>query len=109
MLIASLYILACSTKNRVLVRLRRLREPRYMLGAIAGAAYMYFAVFARITGSRARRSGRGGPAISEAILRAAPPIGGVGLLAYALVAWILPSSSSMLDFSEAETQFLFPA
>ncbi len=45
MLSASLYIIVCSAKNRLLVRLRRLREPRYLIGAIAGAAYFYFAVF----------------------------------------------------------------
>ena len=35
---ASLYIIGCSAKNRVRMRLRRLREPRYLIGAIVGAA-----------------------------------------------------------------------
>lgn len=106
---ASLYILACSTKNRIRVRLKRLREPRYMLGAIAGVAYMYFAVFARITGARAGRPGRGGPAVPQAVARFGPMVGGVALLLVAGLAWLVPSSSTLFDFSEAETQFLFPA
>jgi hypothetical protein len=52
MLSASLYIIICTARNRLRMRLRRLREPRYLIGAIAGAAYFYFAVF--------RRMGRGG-------------------------------------------------
>ena len=64
MFVASLYIVVCGVKNRVRKRLRRLREPRYLLGAIAGAAYLYFAIFARMrTGnvSGARRRGSGAP------------------------------------------------
>jgi len=37
MLFASLYIIVCSARNRLRVRLRRLREPRYLFGAIAGS------------------------------------------------------------------------
>src|SRR5213594_253385 len=36
MLSASLYIIFCSARNRIRVRLRRLREPQYLFGAIAG-------------------------------------------------------------------------
>ena len=42
---ASLYIIVCSARNRVRLRLRRLREPRYLLGAMAGSAYLYFSIF----------------------------------------------------------------
>ena len=48
----------------MLVRLRRLREPRYLIFAIAGAAYLYFAVFMRIGAARrARRRGEEPPDI----------------------------------------------
>ena len=40
MLSASLYITVCTTRNRLRVRLRRLREPRYLLGAIVGPAVL---------------------------------------------------------------------
>jgi ABC-2 type transport system permease protein len=112
MLAASLYIVLCSAKNRVRVRLRRLREPRYLVGAIAGAAYLYFAVFARMLGTgRARRRGfdAASPLFGPAWQRLATAIGGVGLLTLAGLAWVLPTGSTLLDFSEAEVHLLFPS
>ena len=50
---ASLYIIVCSARNRLRVRLRRLREPRYLVGAVVGAVYIYFSFFARFRVSRA--------------------------------------------------------
>lgn len=112
---ASLYIIVCSVRNRVVRRLRRLREPRYLLGAIVGAAYLYFSVFARMFGSRARAGPRGRPDLESddlalpALAALGPAVGGLALFAVAAVCWILPVDASLLDFSEAEVQFLFPA
>ena len=80
MLRASLYITLCTAKNRLLVRLRRLREPRYLICAIAGAAYMYFAVFMRIgAGRRTRRgSGEAPDVLARSVRTLAPAAGGVG-------------------------------
>jgi len=111
MLGASLYIIGCSAKNRVRMRLRRLRQPRYLIGAIVGAAYLYFSVFARM-GRRGRRAGaRGGPppAALEALRSGAPAAVGLALLIATAVGWLLPFDSGLLDFSQAEVQFLFPA
>jgi ABC-2 type transport system permease protein len=108
MLSASFYIIACSAKNRLLVRLRRLREPRYMLGAIAGAAYLYFGVFARI--GAGRRPVRRPPSeLSLGVGSFWPSIGGAVLLVLAGLAWVSPGGSGLFDFSGAEVQFLFPA
>ena len=114
MLGASLYIIVCSARNRMRVRLRRLREPRYLIGAIVGAAYIYFSFFARFRASRAgavRR--RGGPPTLPpamgALLAAAPAFGGLVLMAIATGAWLFPLDSGLLEFSDAELQFLFPA
>ena len=115
MILASLYIIVCSARNRLRVRLRRLREPRYLIGAIVGAAYIYFSFFARLRTSRssaARRAGRGAPAVPasiDALAAAAPGFGGLLLLAVATGAWLFPMDSGLLEFSEAEMQFLFPA
>jgi len=111
MLGASLYIIGCSARNRVRARLRRLREPRYLIGAIVGAAYLYFSVFARM-GRRGRRAGpRGGPSAAtlEALRSGAPAAVGLALLAATALGWLLPFDSGLLDFSQAEVQFLFPA
>ena len=112
MLSASLYIILCSARNRTRMRLRRLREPRYLIGAIVGAAYLYFSVFARMRsrGGLVRR--RSGPPPGQVLdaLRAGAP-GGIGLILLAMTAlsWILPLDSGLMDFSQAEVQFLFPA
>jgi putative ABC exporter len=115
MLSCSLYIIACSARNRARMRLRRLREPRYLIGAIVGAAYVYFSFFARM---RARRIGdgrrRSGAAATQAALLATlrgtgAGLVGVGLLVVSALAWLLPFDSGLLDFSPAEVQFLFPA
>src|SRR5262245_31888500 len=115
MLNASLYIVACSFKNRVRVRVRRLREPRYLLGGIVGAAYLYFSFFTRGRGARmsaARRAARGAPAVPPALVEfvaAGPTLAGLALLAMTALIWIVPGRSALLDFSDAEVQFLFPA
>src|SRR5947207_3748322 len=112
MIAASLYIVVCSARNRLRLRLRRLREPRYLLGAIAGAAYLYFSFFARLRTARTgrRRGAAAAPiALASAMRAGAPGRVGVALLAVAALAWILPLEGGLLAFSEAEMQFLFPA
>jgi hypothetical protein len=113
MFIASLYIIVCSARNRIRVRLRRLREPRYLIGAIVGAAYIYFRFFARFRAPG--RSARRGPRTSDfpesmaALFALLPQLGGVALLAVATAAWLIPVDSGLLEFSDPELQFLFPA
>src|SRR5439155_25750942 len=115
MLSASLYIIVCSARNRLRVRLRRLREPRYLIGALVGAAYIYFSFFARFRMTRAgvqrRRAGRTSAPILmiSAVRSVAPGVVGLALLAMTAAGWLLPFESGLLDFSEAEIQFLFPA
>ena len=111
MLQASIYITLCTAKNRVLVRLRRLREPRYLIFAIAGAAYLYFAVFMRVGAARrARRRPDEPPDIfAPSVGALAPAAGGVAMLVLAAVAWVFPTRSTLFDFSEAEIHLLFPA
>ena len=112
---ASLYIIACTARNRLRVRLQRLREPRYLVGAIVGGAYLYFTVFARFrtsSASAARRRARGTAGVADplAVLAATgPALFGLGLMVVTALAWLLPFDSGLLDFSSSEVQFLFPA
>jgi len=113
MLSASVYIAWCTAKNRVLVRLRRLREPRYLLGAIAGIAYFYFAIFARAgrPGARQARE-RAQDRAFEAVPGfqiAGSSLAGLCLMWFALLPWVLPSRSKLLEFSQSEREFLFTA
>ena len=47
-------------RNRLLARLRRLREPKYLIGTFFGVAYFGFIFFGR-------GGGRGGPGVMWAI------------------------------------------
>ena len=113
MIAASLYIVVCSARNRARMRLRRLREPRYLVGAIAGAAYVYFSFFARLRTARVgprRRSAAATPIVLASAMRAgAAGLVGLALFAVTVAAWVLPFDSGLLAFSDAEIQFLFPA
>jgi hypothetical protein len=113
MLRATLFIVACSAKNRVRRRLRRLREPRYLVGAIVGMVYLAFVVFGRLVGTRAAmaRHGRtgGSAALLPAFGTAGPAFAGLALLALAAGSWLLPANSALLAFTPSETAFLFSA
>src|SRR5947208_2138276 len=115
MLGASLYIIVCSARNRLRVRLRRLKEPRYLIGAVAALAYFYFTIFARMWGQRARipKGRRRAPPPRnfsvDAFRTIGPTFVGMALLLLMAAGWLFPGDGGLLDFSAAETQFLFPA
>jgi len=112
MLSASLYITLCSARNRLLVRLRRLREPRYLVGAVVGVAYLYFAIIARGGRARAARRGADNPSPFETLASfqmAGTSLAGLGIFLFAALAWVLPSKAGLLEFSDAETAILIPA
>ena len=112
---ASLYIIVCSARNRAARAAaaaaraalpdRRHRRRRLLLLRVLRAA-------ARAALERgARRGARGEPPA-----RRLPALGAPGrrsaasaLLVVAALSWLLPFDSGLLEFSEAETQFLFPA
>jgi hypothetical protein len=108
---ASLYITACTTKNRVVARLRRLREPRYLIGAVVGIAYFYFSIFMprRARARRVGGDGRGPFDAAAAWQTIGTPLAGLLVFVLALCAWFLPVRAGLLEFSRAETAFLFPA
>jgi hypothetical protein len=112
MLSATFYIMWCTAKNRMRRRLLRLREPRYLIGAAVGSAYLFFAVFGRMRTRRFTGRGSRGPAPTSflpAFGAAGPALGGLALLLAAAVSWLMPFSSGLLDFTKAETEFLFAA
>jgi len=98
---AFIAITARTFKNRIVHRIRRLKQPRYAVGALFTVLYFGWlllrnrkasAVFARMAASEIRLD----------ILSAA-------LLFVLLFAWALPSDSGGLTFSDAEIAFLFSA
>ncbi len=98
------YLTAASLKNRVLVQLRRLRSPRALVAAAAGATYMWWFLF--------RPAAR--PAAGALLSGAEWPLRVAALLALGFPAfWWLArggrAASAVLAFTPAEEHLLFPA
>jgi ABC-2 type transport system permease protein len=99
------YLVTRSFVNGVLFRLRRLRQPKYLLGAILGAAYFYFYFGRFLAVSRMPWGAGNGPASPHGL-----EIGAAILFVATIVlSWILPASRAAIAFTEAEIAFLFPA
>src|SRR5437660_6647221 len=108
MLSALVYLQFHSVKNRLSVRLKRLKQPKYLLGGIVGGLYFYFYFFRhlfRVHGSRAVATG----ATSAQDLALYESLGALILLIVVVLAWIVPHQRAALAFTEAEVAFLFPA
>ena len=100
---AAIFLITRGLKNRVLRWVMRLRQPRYLAGAVLAGLYLYTFLFRR-----------------HVSVAAAPPSHVIGSELFLLMftflatlilvgAWALPSESAGLVFSEAEIQFFFPA
>jgi hypothetical protein len=107
---ALLYLRLTSLRNHAVHRLRRLKQPKYLLGAAFAVAYFYYFVF--------RRVGRMGAstfdpknAATSSFLAAGFLCAVLGVIALVRIAyaWIAPPEKAGLIFTEAEIGFLFPA
>ena len=106
---ALVYLQGRSTLNRLRRRLVRLKQPKYLFGAIVGGLYFYFYFFRFLFQGGTSSSPRPSP-ISAGDLTPLLEFGGaLVLLVLVLLAWIMPKDRVALTFSEAEVAFLFPA
>ena len=108
MISALLYLQYHSIKNRTVMRFKRLKQPKYLLGGIVGGVYFYFYFFRYVFGLRGRRQALAFLSSPEnlALLES---LGALALLTIVLLAWIIPHQRAALTFTEAEVAFLFPA
>jgi ABC-2 type transport system permease protein len=104
---ALLYLYGTSFRNSLVARIKRLRQPKYLAGAVVGGAYFYFFLFRNIF----RGSPHAAPSLPVSAGTAALYLPLAALVLFVLVAlgWILPSSRAALLFTEAGVAFLFPA
>ena len=98
------FYVASTVKNRVLARVRRLKQPRYLVGLFVGLAYL-IVVFSR-SGPR--------PVTVDGQAVPIDPATGAALFTLIvavvmLLSWALPDSEAGLDLTETEALFLFPA
>ncbi|HVS51695.1 MAG TPA: putative ABC exporter domain-containing protein [Opitutaceae bacterium] len=119
MLGALVYLRFTSAKNWLLTRLRRLRQPKQLAGALAFAAYFWFFFLRHWVATppdRAPRRLAAAQAMQAAHLElplnwlaAATAFGALALLVIFALMWIVPAQRGALGFTEAEIAFLFPA
>lgn len=108
---ALLYLRLTTARGWLTSRLSRLKQPKYLVGAVVGVAYIYFFFIRNLTRNGMPRVGggadtAGAPAEALAIV---PDIVAASLLLLIAFNWIVPRGRAGLTFSEAEIAFLFPA
>jgi len=108
MISALFYLQFHSVKNRLLMRFKRLKQPKYLAGAIVGGLYFYFYFFRWMLGGRGR-SGLGAVPATTVDALLYESLGAVVLFVIVLLAWVLPHKRAALVFTEAEVAFLFPS
>jgi len=96
---SALYLARHSLVNGIRRRLKRLRQPKYMVGFAVGLLYYYW-LFIRPRGQV------GGGTLPRS---AAEVVAILGLGALVAMGWLFGSSRSPLVFTPAETHFLFTA
>ncbi len=105
---ALFYLRITSLKNLVVSRFLRLKQPKYLIGAVIGAAYLYFLVFRRM-----RPGSAGGAQFAATFpIERLPQVAAFGaalLMVFVALYWLWPRARAALAFSEAEIAFLFPA
>jgi hypothetical protein len=105
---ALFYLQYHSVKNRTVSRLKRLKQPKYLAGAIVGGLYFFYYFIRPFV-----MPGQGVQALPMTRLPGEPEwvelIGAAALALVALAAWVLPNRRTALAFTEAEVAFLFPA
>jgi hypothetical protein len=108
---ALFYLRTRTLQNLLLSRLRRLKQPKYLMGAVIGVAYLYFFFFRQFTRRGSLPGGPGGRRIEDTADDAAlfALLGASGLLAIFALCWMWRRDRASLTFSEAEIAFLFPA
>ena len=110
---ALLYLQFQSLRNNLLQRARRLRQPRYLFGALIGGGYlclMFSRSFAAFWYDGAGRTAGRPPALFTGATPATWEfVFGLVLAVGALLVWVVPRQRAALVFTEAEIAFLFPA
>ncbi len=110
MIQALAYLQFHSVKNRLVTRFKRLKQPKYFVGAIVGGAYFYFYFF------RFLFRPQGFSTAGDSALPGIPTdpllfesMAALILFGIVVLTWIIPHQRAALTFTEAEVAFLFPA
>lgn len=100
------YLQATSLYNNLRLRLLRLRQPKYLFGALVGAAYFYAFVFRHMLQAGPAQTAFVPPAEVLVDLSA---LAALLLALFMLLNWVFSGDEAKLGFTETEIDFLFPA
>jgi ABC-2 type transport system permease protein len=103
------FLLRRTTANMVRRRLKRLREPRYVIGVVIGAVYVYLTALRPLMRGRSGRTSSLPDVLSPEVAGVALLLSSLGLSIVAVVAWLFLKGAPRLDLKEADVQFLLPA
>lgn len=103
------YLQFTTFRNRLAERLKRLRQPKYLIGAVVGAAYLYLVFFRRMLSGAPEGNHGANPLLPAGLAPHLTAFGALLLLVVLVLAWVLPSRRAALQFTEPEVAFLFPA
>jgi ABC-2 type transport system permease protein len=95
------YLTFNSARNKLILQVKRLKNPRYAIALLLGLGYFWMVFF-----NRSAREGRdAGAPVGFAIGTILP----IFLLAYVAYMWIVGTDKAALAFTEAEVSMLFTA
>jgi ABC-2 type transport system permease protein len=107
---ALFYLQYHSFRNRLVSRFKRLKQPKYLIGALVGGLYFYWYFFRYLfQGYGTGRPSAANLAFSPEHRLVMESLGALVLFVIMLMAWIVPHERAALTFTEAEVVFLFPA
>jgi len=102
--------------NGLLLRLRRLRQPKYLVGGFVGLAWFLWTFGGPVFLHSLNRGRGGGPGTAAELLGLGADkvilmegIAACGVAAWVFLSWVVPNSRAAIQFTEAEIAFLFPA
>src|SRR5258705_13384705 len=93
---ALFYLQYHSIKNKLVMRLKRLKKPKYLVSAILGALYVYFYFFRYLFGLGRSRQGFGSAGITPQDLALYESMGALALLAFLVSGWLIPHQRAAL-------------
>jgi len=107
MIAALVYLQLTALKNAVRQRTSRLRQPRYLIATLVGAAYFYFLFFRMPASPGSGPGARTGP--GNIGLFVGVTLAAVIMMGRIVYLWIFSADRAALTFTEAEVAFLFQA
>src|SRR5512138_1635146 len=96
---ALLYLRYMSMRNALVLRITRLKQPKYLVGGIVGVAYLYFFFVRRMAAGR-RAGSPWADTLAPEWVATFVAIAALALLAIFILCWIWPRERASLAFSE---------